>query len=145
MKGGGGYTLLELLVAFAVMGLVLASVPMIVATARPGPEARAAAQEIASALRLARGEAIGRYKPAVLFLDVEQRLYRVADGREHVLDESLGFKFVTARSELAGVAAGYIRFFPDGSSTGARITVTGRGRSYVVTVDWLTGAVDVEG
>ncbi len=131
--------------ALAVMGLVLASIPMIAATARPGPEARAAAQEIASALRLARGEAILRYKPAVLFLDVEQRLYRVADGKERALDESLGFKFVTARSELAGAAAGHIRFFPDGSSTGGRITVTGSGRSYVVTVDWLTGAVEVEG
>ena len=136
---------MELLVAFAVMGLVLASVPMIVASARPGPEARAAAQELATALRLVRGEAIGRYAPAVFILDVERRVYRNGDGTEHALGEDLGLDFVTARSELAGAAAGGIRFFPDGSSTGGRITVTGSARSYVVTIDWLTGAVEVEG
>jgi len=145
MTGSRGYTLLEILVAFAVMGLVLASVPMIVASARPGPTARVAAQEQAAALRLTRSEAIGRYASAVLLLDVERRVYRGADGREHALAEGLDLNFVTARSELAGVRAGQIRFFPDGSATGGRITVTDGGRSYIVTVDWLTGAVDVEG
>lgn len=135
---------MELLVVFAVMGLVLASVPMIVASARPGPTARVAAEELASALRLARGEAIGRYAPAVLLLDVEQRTYRGADGAEHALAEDLDLNFVTARSELAGAQAGQIRFFPDGSATGGRITVTDGGQSYIVTVDWLTGAVDVD-
>ena len=144
MTGSRGYTLMELLVVFAVMGLVLASVPMIVASARPGPTARVAAEELASALRLARGEAIGRYAPAVLLLDVEQRTYRGADGTEHTLAEDLDLNFVTARSELAGAKAGQIRFFPDGSATGGRITVTDGGQSYVVTVDWLTGAIDVE-
>ncbi len=135
---------MELLVVFAVMGLVLASVPMIVASARPGPTARVAAEELAAALRLARGEAIGRYAPAAFLLDVEQRAYRGADGKEHTLAEGLDLNFVTARSELAGAKAGQIRFFPDGSATGGRITVTDGGQSYVVTVDWLTGAVDVE-
>jgi len=145
MTNSRGYTLLELLVVFTVMGLVLASVPMIVASARPGPTARVAAQELAAALRLTRSEAIGRYASAVLLLDVERRVYRGADGREHALAEGLDLNFVTARSELAGVRAGQIRFFPDGSATGGRITVTDGGRSYIVTVDWLTGAVDVEG
>jgi len=144
MTGSRGYTLLELLVVFAVMGLVLASVPMIVASARPGPTARVAAEELAAALRLTRSEAIGRYAPAVLRLDVEQRAYRGADGREHTLAEDLDLNFVTARSELAGAKAGQVRFFPDGSATGGRITITHGGQSYVVTVDWLTGAVDVE-
>jgi len=145
MTNSRGYTLLELLVVFTVMGLVLASVPMIVASARPGPTARVAAEELAAALRLTRGQAIGLYAPAVLLLDVERRAYRGADGREHALAEELDLNFVTARSELAGDTAGQIRFFPDGSATGGRITVTDGGRSYVVTVDWLTGAVDVEG
>ena len=145
MKGSSGYTLMELLVAFTIMGLVLASVPMIVASARPGPEARAAAQELAAALRLARGEAIGRYAPTVLLLDVERRVYRDADGSEHALGQGVDLDFITARTELAGATSGGIRFFPDGSSTGGRITVAGEARSYVVTVDWLTGAVEVEG
>ena len=144
MTASRGYTLLELLVVFTVIGLVLASVPVIVATARPGPTARVAAEELAAALRLARGEAIGRYAPATILLDVERRAYRDADGSEHALAEELDLKFVTARSELVGEEAGRIRFFPDGSATGGRITIAEGGQSYVVTVDWLTGAVDVE-
>ena len=88
--------------------------------------------------------AAGAAAPAVLLLDVEQRTYRGADGMAHALAEGLDLNFVTARSELAGDKAGQIRFFPDGSATGGRITVTDGGQSYVVTVDWLTGAVDVE-
>lgn len=144
MTGSRGYTLLELLVALAIMGLVLASVPMIVATARPGPTGRAAAEDLAAALRLTRGAAIAHFAPATFLLDVEKHAYRDADGREHALAEDLDLKFVTARSELAGANAGQIRFYPDGSATGGRITVSEDGRSYVVTVDWLTGAVDVE-
>ena len=144
MTGSRGYTLLELLVTFAVIGLVLAAVPMMVVSARPGATVRAAAEDMASALRLTRGEAIGRYGPAVFLLDVEERVYRGADGKEHLLDEDLDLNFVTARSELAGEKAGQIRFFPDGSATGGRITVGDGRRSYVVSVDWLTGTVDVE-
>ncbi|UCH75167.1 MAG: GspH/FimT family pseudopilin [Rhodospirillales bacterium] len=144
MVASRGYTLLELLVAFAIVGLVLASVPMVVATARPGPAARVAAEELAAALRLARSEAIGRYAPATLLLDVERRVYRDADGVEHALAEDLDFSFVTARSELTGDKAGQIRFFPDGSATGGRVTVTDGGQAYIVNVDWLTGIVDVE-
>jgi len=144
MSASRGYTLLELLVVLAVVGLVLASVPMIVASARPGPTARVAAEELAAALRLARSDAIGRYVPATVLLDVEQRVYRGADGAEHALAEELDFRFVTARSELAGETAGQIRFFPDGSATGGKITVSEGDRSYVVDIDWLTGEVNVE-
>jgi general secretion pathway protein H len=135
---------MELMVALAIIGLVLASVPMLVVSARPGPTVRAAAEDMASVLRLTRGEAIGRYGPAVFLLDVEERVYRGPDGKEHVLDEGLDLNFVTARSELAGAKAGQIRLFPDGSATGGRITVSDGRRSYVVSVDWLTGTVDVE-
>lgn len=144
MSANRGYTLFELLVVFAVIGLVLASMPMIVASARPGPTARVAAEELAASLRLARSEAIGRYVPATVLLDVERRVYRGADGAVHELAEELDFRFVTARSELTGDTAGQIRFFPDGSATGGKITVSQGGQSYVVDVDWLTGEVNVE-
>jgi general secretion pathway protein H len=46
---------------------------------------------------------------------------------------------VAGRSELIGRSAGQIRFFPDGTSTGGRVTLTGSGSRYNVVVDWLTG------
>ena len=68
-----GFTLLELLVVLAVIGLVMVAVPMMMAGGRPGPETRAAALEIASALRQARGESIARFRPVTFLVDVDQK------------------------------------------------------------------------
>lgn len=139
-----GYTLFEILVVLAIVGLVLAAVPML-AGRRAGPEVRAAAIEIASAMREARGDAITRFQPIAFQLDVEGRAYRVgSDGPVRPLSGELELALYTARSELASETAGGIRFFPDGSATGGRVTLTQDGQRYVVAVDWLTGAVAVE-
>ena len=140
-----GYTLFEVLVALAIMGFVLASIPLIAGAGRPAPEARAAAMELASALRRTRGDSIAAYRPAVLVLDVDRRAYRVgAGGEERKLPSELGLSLYTAKSELVEEDVGSIRFFPDGGSTGGRIVVTDGVRQYAVAVDWLTGAVSLE-
>ena len=36
-----------------------------------------------------------------------------------------------------------ITFYPDGSSTGGRVTLRDEDNGYVVDVDWLTGRIDV--
>lgn len=139
-----GYTLFEVLVVLAIVGLVLAAVPML-AGRRAGPEARAAAIEVASAMREARSEAIARFQPVTFQLDVEARAYRIgSSGPVRSLPAALELALYTARSELAGETAGSIRFFPDGSATGGRVTLSESGQRFVVAVDWLTGAVAVE-
>lgn len=140
-----GFTLLELLVALAVIGLVMVAVPMMIAGGRPGPETRSAAIEIASALRQTRGEAIARFRPVTFQVDVDERLYRVgSNGATKTLPEEMSLSLYTARSELASDSQGGIRFFPDGSATGGRVTVTNGDHKYTVAVDWLTGVVTME-
>jgi general secretion pathway protein H len=136
---------MELLVALAIMGLVLAAVPLM--RGQPGPEARtrAAALEVASALRETRGMAVSSFKSEVFQLDTEHRTYRAgSEGRERSLPDGLAVSLHTARSELEGETSGRIRFFPDGSATGGRVILATDGRQYVVAVDWLTGLVEVE-
>ena len=41
-------------------------------------------------------------------------------------------------------AAGAVLFFPDGGSTGGRITIVRDQRRYDVRIDWLTGQVTVD-
>jgi general secretion pathway protein H len=136
---------MEVLVTLAVIGMVLAAVPLVAGGPRPGAEARAAAIELASALRQTRSEAITSFRANIFYLDTERRIYRVgAGGDENPLPDSLAVSLYTARSELADESAGRIRFFPDGSATGGRVTLAGGGHSYVVAVDWLTGAVEME-
>lgn len=140
-----GYTLFELLVTLSIVGLVVATVPMLAGGGRTGPGARAAAIELASALRQTRGDAIANYRSVTFFLDVEKRVYKVGrDGPEQPLPAELKLSLYTARSELAGQGAGRIRFFPDGSATGGRVKLSNGGQSYTISVDWLTGFVAVE-
>lgn len=40
-------------------------------------------------------------------------------------------------------AVAAVRFYPDGSATGGRITVSGAERTYHVMLDWLTGTVSI--
>jgi len=80
----------------------------------------------------------------VLTLDLVRRRFAVSgDPREIALPESLALHLYTAQSELLDQATGNIRFFPDGSSTGGAITVSGAKLAYRVNVDWLTGAIAI--
>jgi general secretion pathway protein H len=139
-----GFTLLELLFVLALMVLMLALVPPLLTGSVSGAQLKAAARELAAGLSQARSEAILRQRDAVLVLDVDRRSYQITGtARVFRLPEKLDFKLYTAQSELAGGSAGAIRFFPDGSSTGGRITVSAGERSFGVDVDWLTGRVRI--
>lgn len=140
-----GYTLMEVLVVLAIVGLVLAAIPLMAGDRRPGAETRAAAIEVASALRQARSRAVAQFRSEVFILDTEKHSYRIgADGPEKTLPEVLSLSLFTARSELEDEGTGRIRFFADGSATGGRVTLARDNRQYVVAVDWLTGSVALE-
>ena len=76
-------------------------------------------------------------------MDVEKRRFEIDGGTGRDLPEGIGVKLFTARSELLDGDRGRIRFFPDGSSTGGRVTLASGERRYFVDVDWLTGLVRV--
>lgn len=137
-----GFTLLELLVVLALFALALLVVPPMFSSGAPQVELKSTARVFASQLRRARSQAIARNAEVTFELDVEGRRYRlVGDGATGTVPEGLTLSLVTAESERIGSSRGSIRFYPDGSSTGGRITL-GRGeRSYLVDVDWLTGRV----
>ena len=59
------------------------------------------------------------------------------------LPKELDLKVYTAQTEVSSESKAAIRFYPDGSSTGGRITVASGERKYVVDVDWLTGRVSI--
>ncbi len=59
------------------------------------------------------------------------------------LPSDLEIRMLTARSEQLDESIANIRFFPDGSSTGGRITLRGGSDDYDVSVDWITGRISV--
>ncbi len=141
-----GFTLLEVLVALVIGVLLVAVTPPLLSGMSGATELRGAARQLAAGLRNARNEAITRQQEAVLLLDLAGRRFAVSgDAREVALPNSIELHLYTAQSELLDREQGSIRFFPDGSSTGGAITVSGPKQAYRVNVDWLTGAIAIVG
>jgi general secretion pathway protein H len=118
-----GFTLLEMLVVIAVMALILALVTQFGPARSHRLEAQAAAQNIANAMRTARGRAIAQGQPVKL-----------------VLPAVPGWLSVTVQAPAGGII-----FAPDGSASGGRVRLDGGGQDLTVSADWLSGRVRVDG
>ncbi len=140
---GRGFTLIELLVTLAVMGLALMLIAGYKAPWSRTLGLEGTAAELASGLRLARSQAIADNRPVDFALDLAAHRYRVGDTPPHPLPVRLALGLLTVNGEKLNATAGDIRFNPDGSSTGGRITLADGSQRMAVGVDWLTGRVTV--
>ena len=137
-----GFTLIELLVVTLIMVMAYSLVGPLVSTGASGTELKASARQLAAGLRKARSEAIARRHETVLTMDLQEHRFQLSDDqRVYRLPRNIEIKLFTAQSELVNQNTGAIRFYPDGGSTGGRITVAAQGRQYGVDVNWLTGQV----
>jgi len=139
-----GFTLLEIIVVLAMGAIVYAvllSAPLGKASAG---ELKAAARTLASGLRTAQSTAMATRRDALLNVDMQSREFATTGEREmRKLPSNIDVQLVTAQTEVENDHRGSIRFYPDGSSTGGRITVSSGERKYLVDVDWLTGRVAI--
>ncbi len=139
-----GFTLIELLVVLVIIGALLSLAPAAFHRLVPGLEMKSAAREIEGLLREARSLAIRDNRETAVIVDTEDKLYRLEKGAQlHELDGALTVSLVTATSEQLDETVGRIRFFPDGTSTGGRVTLSRDERKFDITVDWLTGQVRI--
>ena len=143
MKLRRGFTLIELLVVLVLLTAVTAlAAPAFLKTG--GVEVDAAARNLAAALRRVRSQAIQRNSVESMSVDVDRREYALSfEQRARSLPGSVELTLFTARSAIEGQSRGAIRFFPDGGSTGGRITVKRGPRQLHVDVDWLGGRVQI--
>ena len=143
-RGFPGFTLIEVLVVLAIgaaIYLVLLAVPFGKASAA---DLKSAARSVAAGLRTAQSTALLTRRDALLTIDMESREYVTTGDREvHKLPSNIDLKLDTAQTEVLSEHSGSIRFYPDGSSTGGRVTVEAGERKYLVDVDWLTGRVAI--
>ena len=137
----GGYALLELVLALAVMGLV-AAVALPRAARAPGTiELRATAEQIAALLRSDRNTAIRERRDVLAQVDVENGA--IASGSlNQVLRIPAGVRieFLQSSREVGGDDGG-IRFLPDGRSSGGVVTIARDDTAYSISVNWLTASV----
>ena len=138
-----GFTLLEMLAVIILIGIAAAAVSISVAHGLSSARINAAAGELAASLRATRTQAIVHGRQSVFELDARGETYRGADKRNVRLPKGLELSVTSAASDQSGGQVARIRFFPDGSSTGGRITLRSGQREWHVNVSWLTGAISI--
>jgi general secretion pathway protein H len=143
-RGCRGFTLLEVLVVLALLAMAYALVPPMFAVGGSTTELKAGARQLAAGLRRAHSQAISGKTETALSIDVEAREFRLdGDKKVYALPREAQLTVFTAESEVAEDKTGAIRFYPDGSSTGGRVTLALGDRKFLVDVDWLTGRVEI--
>jgi general secretion pathway protein H len=139
-----GFTLVELLVVLAIIGLLLVSASALLSAGRPAADVKAAAFGLAEALRTARALAEVSGKETRVAINVADRAYALTlGGAVRRLPRRMGIRFRGPQGEVQGEDAA-IRFFPDGSSTGGELTLWEGGGAHHVRVHWLTGRISVD-
>jgi general secretion pathway protein H len=142
--GNRGFTILELLVVLVIGAIAYSLVLGVPFRGASVADLKAAARTLASGLRQAQSTAMATRRDALLTIDLEAREFQVT-GTEATrsLPKDLEVSLYTAQQEVTSDKKGAIRFYPDGSSTGGRITLAVKERKYLVDVDWLTGRVSI--
>ena len=140
LRAARGFTLLEVLMVLVIAAAGFALVVRFTSAGVSGAELKSAARTVAAGLRAARGTAIATQESAAMLLDLDRRTIEVTGAaKPRALSDRLELKLYTAQSEVRDDRHGAIRFYPDGSSTGGRVTLSAGERKLLVDVDWLTG------
>jgi general secretion pathway protein H len=133
-----GFTLFELLVVLAIIGLIMAITPLLTRNAVQNAQVKAAAETLAADLKWSRQRAISTGQETRIVFDLAARRYtRTADGTSRELPQDVRL-VETARGKSP---TAMVRFFPDGSSTGGRFDIVRGTRTYEVSVLWPFGRV----
>lgn len=139
-----GFTLLELIIVLMISVLGVAVIGSNIASGNQSTRLKAAARDIASALRYAHGQALISGKPVSVAINLGENSYRISNrSKIYRLEKEIDLSLTIAEDEFAAGQEGSIRFFADGSSTGGRITLEWGNLLRRIDVNWITGAVTI--
>lgn len=141
-----GFTLVELLVVLVIAVTVIGVTTVAYNKLSTSAYLKNSARHVAASLRYARNYAVAKGVDTRLQIDLNRRTYRYSGNngsfafRSGVDVEVYSANFL---NQTPGIAE--IHFAPDGSSSGGRVSLSSRNKTYVVHVDWLTGRVGIDG
>ena len=135
-----GFTLVEMMVAIAVVGLMLAvSVPM-ASRFYQSLQYREAVRSVVTTLNSARHLAISSGRAQDVAVDPATNVMEFR-GERTQLPAAMNLELRTAQ-EVNRNALAVIRFYPEGGSSGGDIAIRAdSGASVTISVDWLLGRV----
>ncbi|OQK16690.1 hypothetical protein AU255_01935 [Methyloprofundus sedimenti] len=140
-----GFTLIELLLVIVIIAMAVAVAAPNIGSGNQTASLNATAREMASALRFARGHALTHRKESVLLVNLEENSYQLTDrSKVFKITKDITVILDIAQSQIIDENHGGIRFFPDGSSTGGRISLELGENKRQIDVNWLTGQVEID-
>jgi len=162
-----GFTLFELLVVILIISLLSALALPRLAASLPGVQLKSTARAVAASLRYARSRAVYESTPYIAIFDNTQKRLVVESIEIPLYAAKLDhIREILNRSELQksyqfpdGIEFGVLNtndavddpeefaiyFFPRGDSTGAKIVLHNlRRQNYTITVDMITGSVEID-
>lgn len=143
VKQNRGFTLLELMLVLFIMVLGMGVIGVKLSSGQGPAELKAAAREIASALRHARGRALTNRQDQAVIFDLAENAYQITGVYPpRNIPSSIDVTLDIAKADI-DQNGGRVRFFPDGSSTGGRVTLSQGQREERIDINWLTGQVGV--
>lgn len=147
MRRVRGFTLVELLVVFAIMALVIGVVPVAMDRMREGAQYRDVVRTINGQLKAARAQATASGKGVYFVADLNQRQFGLLGAAPLTgLPQPLQMRAVVASTEAVQRTGRLsILFMPTGGSSGGSIEILREaGVGTRLRVDWLTGRVTAE-
>jgi general secretion pathway protein H len=142
MRRDAGFTLIEVLVVLAIIGVVLGVLIGRGPARSRGLETRAAAGALGQTLRAARAAAIAGDRDVTVAIDPVRHVFAADGAAARVVDPAINMSVQPPALPGPG-ATRLIRFSADGSSTGGKVLLGNGKRQLEVSVEWLTGKVSV--
>jgi general secretion pathway protein H len=134
-----GFTLLEMLVVLALIGLVTGLSAQLLRPPSAKLRVEGAARTLCATFRAARAHAIAMNTETMVKIDVALKAFYSPTGQEVALPREAVVEIDIASSQRQSSQIAGILFYPDGSSTGGDVTIDLSGRRATVGVNWLTG------
>jgi len=139
-----GFTLIELLLVIVIVAISAAVVAPNIGSGNQTAKLKSSARDISSALRFARGHALSQHKESIVLFNLQDNTYQITDKTKiYRIAKEIELTLDIAQSQIIDETQGSIRFFPDGSSTGGRVTLEVEDNKRQLDVNWLTGHVEL--
>ena len=140
-----GFSLVELLVVLALVGLSLSVVGPPVGRSLDASRLKASTRSLLITARTARSLARTEQREVTLMIDVESRTYGLDEQRDLSIQPKAAKSEVTAaESERRTENLIGVRFFPNGSATGGLINLSLNNQRHAIKIDWLTGLAEIQ-